>query len=102
MSASSTALTTPQSAPARTYLYLYYIPICGGGYGDFGTGFYGDGGYVDTSVYNLSTPWGGTPGAPPSSPKASDISHYLPNATEIINGEVYADNSDQPFTLRRL
>ena len=84
---------------SQTYLYLYYIPICGGGFGDYGTGFYGDGGYVDNSVYNLSTPWGGTPGAPPSSPKASDISHYLPNATEIINGQVYADNSDQPFTL---
>ncbi len=76
-----------------TYLYLYYIPICGGGYDSSGAP------YVDTTNYNLSTPWGPTRSAPPSNPKASDISNYLPNAAEIIDGTVYSNNSDQPFTL---
>ncbi len=82
-----------------TYLYLYYIPICGGGNGAFGTGFNGDGGFVDNSVYNLATPWGITRSAPPSNPKASDISNYLPNAAAIIDGTVNGSNQDQPFTL---
>ena len=87
------------NAANPTYLYLYYIPICGGGFGDFGTGFNGDGGFVDNTSYNLSTPWGPTRSAPPTNPKASDINNYLPNARQIIDGTVFSDNSDQPFTL---
>jgi hypothetical protein len=87
------------NAANPTYLYLNYIPICGGGYGEFGTGFNGAGGYVDNSDYNLSTPWGPTRSAPPSNPKASDIANYLPDAAQIIDGTVYSDNSDQPYTL---
>ena len=87
------------NAANPTYLYLYYIPICGGGFGPFGTGFNGNGGYVDNTSYNLSTPWGPTRSAPPTNPKASDINNYLPNAAQIIDGTVYSDNSDQPFTL---
>ena len=66
-----------------TYLYLFYIPICGGN---------GITGTVDNSEYNLATPWGTVPSAPPSNPKASDLANYLPNAAAIINGA-------QPFTL---
>ena len=54
-----------------TYLYLYYIPICGGN---------GITGTVDNSQYNLATPWGTSVSAPPSNPKASDVANYLPNA----------------------
>ena len=73
-----------------TYLYLFYIPICGGN---------GIAGTVDNSVYNLSTPWGTSVSTPPSNPKASDIANYLPNAAAIIDGTVGANNSNQPFTL---
>ena len=63
-----------------TYLYLYYIPICGGGYGAFGTGFDGDGGYVDNSAYNLATPWGTTRSAATVQPQSFRHKYYLPNA----------------------
>jgi hypothetical protein len=66
-----------------TYLYLYYIPICGGN---------GITGTVDNSQYNLATPWGPSRTAPPANPQASDLANYLPNAASIING-------GQPFTL---
>ena len=66
-----------------TYLYLFYIPICGGN---------GLTGTVDNSQYNLATPWGPTRSPPPSNPQASDLANYLPNAASIING-------GQPFTL---
>ena len=66
-----------------TYLYLFYIPICGGN---------GITGTVDNSEYNLATPWGTVRSAPPSNPQASDLANYLPNAGAIINGS-------QPFTL---
>ena len=72
-SPSSTARTASSyNAADPTYLYLYYIPICGG------NGFTGS---VDNSEYNLATPWGPTSGSGPSNPKASDISNYLPNAS---------------------
>jgi carboxypeptidase family protein/TonB-dependent receptor-like protein len=73
-----------------TYLYLFYIPICGGNGVDF---------TVDNSQYNLSTPWGPVRSAPPSSPKASDVNNYLPDAQAIIDGTVGANNAGQPFTL---
>jgi hypothetical protein len=73
-----------------TYLYLFYIPICGGN---------GVTDTVDTTEYNLSTPWGTSLAAPPSNPKASDINNYLPNAAAIINGAVGSNSSGQPFTL---
>jgi Carboxypeptidase regulatory-like domain len=73
-----------------TYLYLYYIPICGGN----GLSF-----TVDNSEYNLATPWGTPRQAPPSNPKASDIANYLPNAAALIDGTVGANNAGQPYTL---
>lgn len=73
-----------------TYLYLFYIPICGGN---------GNTGTVDNSQYNLATPWGTSVSAPPSNPKASDIANYLPNAAAIIDGTVNSNNGGQPYTL---
>ena len=72
-----------------TYLYLNYIPICGGDYFTPPTG--GD--------YTLSTPWGPTLGPAPSNPKASDVANYLPNAAQIIDGTVTGSNAQQPFIL---
>jgi hypothetical protein len=78
------------NAANPTYLYLYYIPICGGNGIDY---------TVDTTDYNLATPWGPSRSAPPSSPKASDVNNYLPDAAQIIDGTVQANNDGQPFTL---
>ncbi len=78
------------NAAAPTYLYLYYVPICGG------NGFTNT---VDNSVYNLATPWGTTLGPGPSNPKASDVANYLPNAAAIIDGTVGTNGSGQPFIL---
>jgi hypothetical protein len=78
------------NAANPTYLYLYYVPICGGNEIT---------GTVDNSAYNLSTPWGPARSTPPSNPKASDIANYLPNAAAIIDGTVGANNSGQPYTL---
>jgi hypothetical protein len=64
--------------------YLFYIPICGIVNGETGL--------PETNVYNLASPWGGQPMAPPSSPKASDVTNALPTPYQIANG--YA-----PFTL---
>ncbi len=78
------------NAADPTYLYLNYIPICGG---DFFTPP-GNG-----SAYTLATPWGTVLGSPPSNPKASDLGNYLPDAAEIKDGTVGATNFGQPFTL---
>ena len=64
-----------------SFLYDFYIPICGA-----------DPAGGDTSGYSLATPWGTTRSAGPSNPKASDLLAYLPNAAGIIAG-------GQPFTL---
>jgi len=78
------------NAADPTFLYLGYIPICGGDDFSLPTG---------DSAYNLATPWGPTLGAPPSNPKASDINNYLPDAADIIDGTVQSNNAGQPFTL---
>jgi len=72
-----------------TFLYLNYIPICGGDYFTPPTG----------GNYTLSTPWGPVLGPGPSNPKASDVANYLPNAAEIIDGTVTGSNAQQPFIL---
>ena len=72
-----------------TFLYLNYIPICGGDYFTPPNG----------GAYTLSTPWGSTLGAGPSNPKASDVAKYLPNAAAIIDGTVNGANGLQPFVL---
>jgi hypothetical protein len=86
------------NAANPTYLYLNYIPICGGD--DFTPPSPGS-----NDGYSLATPWGTSPGAAPSNPKASDINSYLPNAREIIDGTVGSTNGTatgqggQPFIL---
>jgi Carboxypeptidase regulatory-like domain len=77
-----------------TFLYLNYIPICGGD--DFTP--------PSGGPYTLSTPWGPTMGPGPTNPKASDVTNYLPNAAAIIDGTVTggtvtAGNAQQPFIL---
>jgi hypothetical protein len=67
-----------------SFLYNYYIPICG-----LAAFAPEDGNQLD---YNLANPWGMTRSAPPSNPKASDLINYLPTAAGIIAGT-------QPFTL---
>ena len=67
-----------------SFLYNYYIPICG--LAPFSPE---DGSELS---YNLATPWGTAPNAPPSNPSAQDLINYLPNAAEIIAGA-------QPFTM---
>jgi hypothetical protein len=78
------------NSAAPTYLYLNYVPICGG------DGFAAT---VDNSAYNLVTPWGTSLAPGPSNPKASDVANYLPNAAAIIDGTVAANNGNQPYTL---
>ena len=78
------------NAADPTYLYLAYIPICGGD--DFTPPSSG-------SEYTLATPWGTSLAPPPNNPKASDINGYLPDAAQIIDGTVNANNAGQPFTL---
>ncbi len=64
-----------------SYLYDFYIPICGNTpYGP------------DTGSYSLQTPWGTTLGAAPVNPSAASLVNYLPNAASIIQGA-------QPYTL---
>ena len=78
------------NAANPTYLYLNYIPICGGDALSQ---------TVDNSEFNLSTPWGTIRQAPPSNPTAAQISNYLPNAAAIIDGTVNSNNGGQPYTL---
>jgi hypothetical protein len=79
-------------------LYEYYIPTCGGN-GGFGppTG-------PPTDVAgNLENPYGTVlQHAAPSSPKASDLANYLPNAYSIENygdGAPGVINNGQPISL---
>lgn len=67
-----------------SFLYNYYIPICGLGAYDPVDG--------NTLPYNLAQPWGPAPSTPPGNPSAADLINFLPNAAGIINGA-------QPFTL---
>ena len=75
-----------------TFLYLNYIPICGGDYFTPPSTGANDG-------YTLATPWGTSLGAGPSNPKASDVTKYLPNAADIVDGTVTGSNAQQPFIL---
>jgi hypothetical protein len=67
-----------------SFLYNYYIPICG-----LAPFTPVDGSMLD---YNLANPWGPTRSAPPSNPSAADLINYLPNAAQLIQGA-------EPFTL---
>jgi hypothetical protein len=87
------------NASNPTFLYLNYVPICGGS--GFSMPTYGPG-----EPYSLATPWGsGLVGSGPSNPKASDVTNYLPNASAIIDGTINGGvvssggNAQQPFIL---
>jgi hypothetical protein len=72
-----------------TFLYLNYIPICGGDNFTPPSG----------GAYTLATPWGTTLSAGPSNPKASDVANYLPTAADLIDGTVKGTNGLQPYVL---
>ena len=82
-----TAQSCPYTASPygnTSFLYNYYIPICGlSAYSPE------DG---DLLPYNLANPWGPTRNSPPSNPSAASLVDYLPDAAGIIAGA-------QPFTL---
>ena len=84
------ASTCPIST--ATY-YEGYIITCGGG-----------GGGPDAEG-NLSNPYGTSLLPPPTNPKASDLSKYLPNASSILNGGqpvslgVYDRSNKLPYTF---
>ncbi|MGD0891795.1 MAG: TonB-dependent receptor [Terracidiphilus sp.] len=61
---------------ASLYYYQGFIPTCGGG---------GGASNEVASEGNLENPYGTAALPPPSSPKASDLSNYLPNACSIVN-----------------
>ena len=82
-----TAQSCPYSASPygnTSFLYNYYIPICG--LAPFSPE---DGSSLE---YNLVTPWGPAPNAAPVNPSAASLVNYLPNAASIVNGA-------EPFTL---
>ncbi len=69
---------TAQTCPVATLTYYQnYLPTCGG-----------------TDVEgNLEYPYGSVQSAPPTNPKSSDLSNYLPNANKITT------QSGQPISL---
>jgi hypothetical protein len=79
-------------------LYEYYIPTCGGN-----GGFNPPTGPPTAETGNLENPYGTMLQHPaPSSPKASDLSNYLPNAYSLINyndGAPGVINNGQPISL---
>ena len=89
---------TAQSCPVATqYLYEGFIPTCGGA---------GDGTAASAVMGNLENPYGSVKSAPPTNPKSSDLSKYLPNANAITNdfGQpislgVYDRTNKLPYTI---
>ena len=83
---------------ASQSLYNYYIPTCGGN-----GGFNPPTGPPTAETGNLENPYGTVlQHAAPSSPKASDLSAYLPNAYSLINyndGAPGVTNNGQPISL---
>ncbi|WP_260734589.1 TonB-dependent receptor [Tunturiibacter lichenicola] len=77
---------TAQSCPVQS-LYSYYIPTCGGGGGDNPPVT-----APTAATGNLANPYTNVQSAPPTNPKSSDLSNYLPNIAGI-------DNFEQPISL---
>jgi hypothetical protein len=71
---------TAQSCPVQS-LYSYYIPTCGGGGGTNPPVT-----PPTAATGNLANPYTDVQNAPPSNPKSSDLSNYLPNIASINNG----------------
>ena len=93
------------SCPTTTlYFYEGYIPTCGGG--TVTTDAQGNPlpASMQTAAYqgNLENPYGSSLKTPPTNPKASDLSSYLPNAYSIANygtGAANLINNGQPISL---
>ena len=75
---------TAQSCPTAT-LYDYYIPTCGG-LASGGDPFAPPTIAPTAATGNLANPYTNVQSAPPTNPKASDLSKYLPNLASINNG----------------
>jgi hypothetical protein len=71
---------TAQSCPVQS-LYDYYIPTCGGGGGTNPPIT-----APTAATGNLANPYTNVQNAPPTNPKSSDLSNYLPNIAGIENG----------------
>jgi len=91
------------SCPASSVTYLYfYLPTCGGAT-DPDTG--AEIGTPTDAAGDLANPYGTSLLAPPNNPKASDLSKYLPSASDIMNfGQpislgVYDRANKLPYTI---
>src|SRR5271170_2347858 len=93
---------TAQSCPTAT-LYSYYIPTCGG-LEEGGDPFAPPTIAPTAATGNLANPYTDVQSAPPSNPKSSDLSKYLPNIASINNGGqpislgVYDRTNKLPYT----
>jgi Carboxypeptidase regulatory-like domain/TonB dependent receptor len=93
---------TAQSCPTAT-LYSYYIPTCGG-LGPDGDPFAPPTIAPTAATGNLANPYTNVQSAPPSNPKSSDLSKYLPNIASINDGGqpislgVYDRTNKLPYT----
>ncbi len=93
---------TAQTCPVAT-LYSYYIPTCGG-LEDGGDPFAPPTIAPTAATGNLANPYTNIQSAPPSNPKSSDLSKYLPNIASIENGGqpislgVYDRTNKLPYT----
>jgi hypothetical protein len=93
---------TAQSCPVAT-LYSYYIPTCGG-LEEGGDPFAPPTIAPTAATGNLANPYTNVQSAPPSNPKSSDLSKYLPNLASIENGGqpislgVYDRGNKLPYT----
>ena len=93
---------TAQSCPTAT-LYSYYIPTCGG-LEPGGDPFAPPTIAATAASGNLANPYTNVQSAPPTNPKASDLSKYLPNVASIENGGqpislgVYDRTNKLPYT----
>jgi hypothetical protein len=81
---------------SSTYFYEGYIVTCGGGGGTTA---------ADNTAGNLENPYGTSLLKPPTNPKASDLSMYLPNLASINDGGqpvslgVYDRTNKLPYTI---
>ena len=76
---------TDQSCPNNT-LYDGYIPTCGANGVGAANNPYAAPTFQNASTGNLANPYTNVQNPPPTNPKASDLSNYLPNLGSIANG----------------
>jgi hypothetical protein len=93
---------TAQSCPTAT-LYSFYIPTCGG-LEEGGDPFAPPTIAPTAATGNLANPYTNVQSAPPTNPKSSDLSKYLPNLASINEGGqpislgVYDRTNKLPYT----